>query len=672
MIYIKFFNTPVSNIKGVGQTTELLLKKLNVDTLGSLISLLPHRYENWENIRRACDSIDEINVIKVQVIKECSFFESRSGIKIYKVKCIDVNCYKNTIIITFFHSNFVASSMEEGQQYLAMGKVTKGYSSDFEIVCPKIKLVTSELINFEPVYPQVKGLSSLKMRKIMSEAFKLLPETICDTIPEKFLKKYGLASLDFALRNIHFPSSKENLIKSLRRIGFEELVCWISSLRRVKNTKDCNFIIEDFSSEFEKLLEFELTNSQKKNIEICVKDMKSGKSMMRLLQGDVGSGKTIVAMSLAFNVIKSGFQAVLMVPTEVLAVQHYNNFSKIIREENVCFLSGSTRKREKERIISRFRVGIPGILIGTHSLISDDVEFRSLALVIIDEQHKFGVNQREKLIEKGNNPHKLVMSATPIPRSLAMIVYGDMDLCVIDELPKGRKKVRTVVLESKERTKAFNFIKCQILDGHQAYIVCAKIGDFEDIESEEINVAGYRNNIIRGFFDEFKIGVLHGRMSPLEKDDIIRDFSNKKLDILISTTVIEVGIDIPNATVILIENAERFGLASLHQMRGRVGRGTDESFCILICGSNSESAYQRLQIMSNVSDGFLLANEDLKMRGPGDMLGIKQHGQLSERLIASLKNPKMVSQAIELLDFMNSNPRQKNNDFFVVSGSKIC
>ena len=672
MIYIKFFNTPVSNIKGVGQTTELLLKKLNVDTLGSLISLLPYRYENWENIRRACDSIDEINVIKVQVIRGCSFFESRSGIKIYKVKCIDVNCYKNTVIITFFHSNFVASSMEEGQQYLAMGKVTKGYSSDFEIVCPKIKLVTSELINFEPVYPQVKGLSSLKMRKIMSEAFKLLPGTICDTIPEEFLKKYGLASLDFALRNIHFPSSKENLIKSLRRIGFEELVCWISSLRRVKNTKDCNFIIEDFSSEFEKLLEFELTNSQKKNIEICVKDMKSGKSMMRLLQGDVGSGKTIVAMSLTFNVIKSGFQAVLMVPTEVLAVQHYNNFSKIIGEENVCFLSGSTRKREKERIISRFRVGIPGILIGTHSLISDDVEFRSLALVIIDEQHKFGVNQREKLIEKGNNPHKLVMSATPIPRSLAMIVYGDMDLCVIDELPKGRKKVRTVVLESKERTKAFNFIKCQILDGHQAYIVCAKIGDFEDIESEEINVAGYRNNIIRGFFDEFKIGILHGKMSPLEKDDIIRDFSNKKLDILISTTVIEVGIDIPNATVILIENAERFGLASLHQMRGRVGRGTDESFCILICGSNSESAYQRLQIMSNVSDGFLLANEDLKMRGPGDMLGIKQHGQLSERLIASLKNPKMVSQAIELLDFMNSNPRQKNNDFFVISDSKIC
>lgn len=579
---------------------------------------------------------------------------------------------KNTVIITFFHSNFVASSMEEGQQYLAMGKVTKGYNSDFEIVCPKIKLVTSEPIGFEPVYPQVKGLSSLKIRKIMSEAFKLLPESIGDTIPEEFLKKYGLASLDFALRNIHFPSSKENLAKSAKRIGFEELVSWISSLRRVKNTKDCNFIIEDFSREFEKLLDFELTNSQKKNIKICIKDMKSGKSMMRLLQGDVGSGKTIVAMSLTFNVIKSGFQAVLMVPTEVLAVQHYNSFSKIIGEENVYFLSGSTRKREKERIISRFRVGIPGILIGTHSLISDDVEFRSLALVIIDEQHKFGVNQREKLIEKGNNPHKLVMSATPIPRSLAMIVYGDMDLCVIDELPKGRKKVRTVVLESKERTKAFNFIKNQILDGHQAYIVCAKIGDFEDIESEEINVAGYRNNIIRGFFDEFKVGVLHGRMSPLEKDDIIRDFANKKLDILISTTVIEVGIDIPNATVILIENSERFGLASLHQMRGRVGRGKYESFCILICGSNSESAYQRLQIMSNVSDGFLLANEDLKMRGPGDMLGIKQHGQLSERLIASLNDPKMVSQAVELLTFINSKPKKRNNDFFVVSDSKIC
>ena len=644
----------MSILKGVGKNTESLLQKLKVTSVGSLITLFPNRYENWKDVKRVRDSIGAISVIKIEVAEEYSYFESNSGKKVYKVKCFDVSNPKDIVNIVFFNNSFTPSCMKKGNQFFVMGEVKKGFHGDFDILCPKIKKL-DDISFLDPVYPQVKGLSSAKIQKMMIEAFNLLPDKINETIPEIFLDKFKLPSLDFAIRNIHFPKSEKDIYESRKRINFEELLVWILSVKKLKKINNSKFKIKDFSEEFVKLLDFELTNAQKKSIKICANDMSNGKTMTRMIQGDVGSGKTVVSMALAYNVLRSGYQSAIMAPTEVLAIQHYENFSKIIGSDKVHLLCGSTKKREREYIISKFENGNPGILIGTHALTSDSVKFKNLALTVTDEQHKFGVDQREKLVKKGDNPHNLVMSATPIPRSLAMIIYGDMDLCVINEMPKGRKKIKTLAINSSKRLKAFKFIKKHLLMGDQAYIVCAKIGlDDEICDDYNVNVEGYKENIMNNFFDGFNIGVLHGKMTPEEKESIIQQFASQKIDILISTTVIEVGINVPNATIIMIENAEKFGLASLHQMRGRVGRGSKESYCILVCNKNNDSSLQRLRTMEESSDGFYLAQKDLESRGPGDFLGIQQHGKLTVNLANSLRNPDFLNQVNEFSNFILS------------------
>lgn len=653
MINIKLFNIPVSELKGVGKCTEDSLKKLNVTSIGSLITLFPNRYENWKNIQKVRNCIGKTSVIQVRVTDDYSCFVSGSGKKIYKVKCIDANHPSDLVNIVFFNTSFIASTMKKGEFFLVMGEPKQGYGGAFDILSPKVKPI-DYIPNLDPIYPQVKGITSEKIKKIMMDALNLLPEKINETIPEKFLDKFDLPSLDFSIRNIHFPKSEEDMFKSQKRINFEELLTWVLSMKKSKEINPSKFMIKDFSKDFFKLLDFELTNSQKKAIEICSQDMASEKTMSRMLQGDVGSGKTVVSMALAFNVLKSGYQVAIMAPTEVLAVQHYESFSEIIGQDNISIICGSTKKKEKENIILKFKEGIPGILIGTHALTSDGVEFKNLALTITDEQHKFGVEQRLKLVRKGDNPHNLVMSATPIPRSLAMILYGDMDLCVIDEMPKGRKQIKTKVLYNYDRIKAFYFMKKKLLEGDQIYIVCPKVGlNDEFCDDNNVNVEGYQENIMCGFFDEFNVATLHGKMSSDEKDFIIRQFAAKQIDILISTTVIEVGINVPNATVILIENAEKFGLASLHQMRGRVGRGSKESYCILICNGKSDSAIERLQSLEESSNGFYLAQKDLETRGPGDFLGVQQHGKLSISVANSLKDPKFLSQVKEFSDFID-------------------
>lgn len=647
---IKLFNMPVSEIKGVGHNTEKLLQKLRVTSVGSLLTLFPIDYENWNDIKKIDNSLGENAIIKVEVIDNYYCFESNSGKKIYKVPCKEANNEENLVDLIFFNNFFTPAKMKKGKQFLVKGEIKPGYKDNYEVICPKVKGLDEISTSLEPVYPQVKGLSYLKIRKFVSESMKLLPKKICETIPEKFLKKYELPSLEFAIKNIHFPNSEENLKISRKRIDFEELLNWILSVRKIKHSYDSKFKIDNYLKDFLKLLKFKLTSSQIKNINSCLEDMARGKSMMRLLQGDVGSGKTIVAMALAHSVVKSRFQVAMMVPTEVLAIQHYDSFVKILGSDNVYVITGSTNKRDRERATSRFMVGIPGVLIGTHALISDSIEFKNLALVITDEQHKFGVNQRLKLAKKGDNPHNLVMSATPIPRSLAMILHGDMDLCVIDEMPKGRKQVETVIIQKSERKKGFDIIKSELCKGHQAYIVCSKVGESEN--KDEVDVENYQKNVIKGYFDGFEIGILHGKMRSYEKEKAIEKFASGETKLLIATTVIEVGIDVSNATVIMIENSERFGLASLHQMRGRVGRGDKKSYCILVQSKGSETSLLRLKTMRDSNNGFYLAEKDLSMRGPGDFFGTQQHGKLSENLVKSLKNPVLISQVTEFSDFI--------------------
>ena len=645
---------PISDLKGVGKMTELLFKKLNITSVGKLLTFFPVDYEDWNNIKSIEECFEKNSVVQIEVLQEFSCITSFSNKKIYKVKCCEVDKIQNLVNITFFNNKFTPMSMKKNQKFLAMGEVKIGYDNLYEMINPKIRLLNDDNLELTPVYSQTKGLSSLKIKNCVIEALQFLPEKIPETIPEEFLKKFDLPSLDFTIRKIHFPSSKDEIYAAKKRINFEELVGWILSVKKIKYDYDSNFIIDDFFDDFKEKLEFNLTKSQTEVILECIKEMSNGKKMSRLLQGDVGSGKTVVAMALAYNTLKSGFQVAVMVPTEVLAMQHYATFSKIVGSENIDILTGSTKIKERNNIISKFMLGTPGILIGTHSLISDSTEFKKLALVITDEQHKFGVEQRKKLLSKGNAPHYLVMSATPIPRSLAMIIYGDLDISVINEMPKGRSKIKTTIIESSQRMLAFKFIKKQLSLGNQAYIVCTRVKEdnSELSESTEADVENYKENIMKNYFDGFNIGTLHGKMSSYEKDFILQRFYDKKIDLLICTTVIEVGIDVPNATVIMIENAEKFGLASLHQMRGRVGRGEKQSYCILILDKKSKTIIERLTTMKKSNDGFYLAQKDLELRGPGNFFGTQQHGKLSMCLINSLKDQNLIAQANEFINFI--------------------
>lgn len=562
---------------------------------------------------------------------------------IYKLKCRDLNDDNSILNVTFFNNGIIAEMMKKGDCFLIMGDVKQCIDGTYEVVCPKVKNLKFNIHYFDPVYPQVSGLPSYKIRKYVSEALKLLPEKVKDTLPQTVREQFDLASLDFTIRKIHFPDSEKDIERANRRLLFEELMMWILSVKKIKKEHESKYIIKNFYDEFVTKLDFKLTNSQNKVIDLCVKDMSSGKSMMRLLQGDVGSGKTVVAMLLAYNTVKSGYQVAIMVPTEVLAVQHYESFKKIFKSHQIYLLTSSTSKRDKNAIIYELESGKPIILIGTHSIISDDIKFKNLALVITDEQHKFGINQRTKLASKGEYPHNLIMSATPIPRSLAMVLYGNMDFCTIDEMPSGRKKVKTCVVDSSVREKVFKFIKKQLDLGHQAYIVCSKV---KENDKDDIAVECYEKSILKDFFKSYRVETIHGKMKSIEKERIMKDFSNSKINLLISTTVIEIGINVPNATVILVENAEKFGIATLHQIRGRVGRGSAQSYCVLMCDSSSPETLERIKTLSQSDNGLMLSAKDLVLRGPGQSSEMKQHGFESSRIELALTNQELVSQCI--------------------------
>lgn len=632
------FEKDVSSLKGVGQKRATLFQKLGAPTVGDLLRLYPRAYEDWRDtvpIRNTL--LNEVNIVKGTVLRRPMEQRIRGGMTLYKTTITDG---EDDMQITFFNNKYVMNMLEEGSVYAFRGKVT-GTFTRREMTSPEF-VPENRMQDMVPIYPQTEGLSSRLIANAIKEAIKLLPEVVNDPIPDDLRMEYALCRLEYALKTIHFPDSPEELSTARRRLVFEELLVLqlgMMELRRAGARENPYPIAKDCTTEFAKLLTFTMTGAQQRAIRDAMRDMQGAHPMNRLIQGDVGSGKTAVAAALCYNVIQNGLQAALMAPTEILATQHYESLSALLSPAGirVALITGSTKAKEKREILAGLSDGSIQLTVGTHALISEGVEFNSLALVITDEQHRFGVGQRTALAKKGNFPHTLVMSATPIPRTLALMIYGDLDVSVLDELPPGRQPVESFLIDPAKRRRAFGYIQKHIDEGRQAYIVCPLI---EENDSDLASVQAYEEKL-REFFKDLPIGILHGRMKPKEKDAVMNDFSAGRTKLLLSTTVVEVGVDVPNAVIMMIENAERYGLSQLHQLRGRVGRGKYKSTCILVTEAQNDETVQRLRMFCSTTDGFKVADEDLRLRGPGDFFGQRQHG-LPKMKIADMMNDMQV------------------------------
>lgn len=618
------FEQDIQFLKGVGSKRKALFEKLKVPTIGALLRFYPRAYEDWSNVIGITKAPENTPCcIKATVISPVSEHFIRRGMSLFKVRVYDEESCLN---ITFFNNRYVKALLKIGNEYLFHG-VVKRNNGTFEMLSPTFVSV-DECTSMRPIYPQTQGLASRQIESAMKQALLMLPEEIKDPLSLALRQKFNLCELRFAIENIHFPKDYDCLNKARARLTFEELLLLQLCLAQIKanNRKTNRFKIEkDFSEEFWSLLPFLPTKAQVRTVHECITDMMSETSMQRLIQGDVGSGKTAVAAALCYTAVKSGMQAAVMVPTEILAEQHFSFFRSTFASIGIRveLLTGSTSKAQKRRIKDYLEVKAIDIIIGTHALLSDDVYFNKLGLVVTDEQHRFGVAQRAKLVSKGQEPHVVVMSATPIPRTLAMIIYGDLDISVLDEMPPGRQKIDTFCVSGDKRVRAYNFIKNLIDEGRQAYVVCPLI---EESDSELLSAQKYAQKLQEEHFKNYKIGRLHGKMSSREKNYIMNAFAAHEIDVLVSTTVIEVGVDVPNSVVMLIENAERFGLSQLHQLRGRVGRGEYKSYCILVSDNKNQDTMRRLHTVCQTNDGLKIADEDLKLRGPGDFIGSRQHG----------------------------------------------
>lgn len=651
-------------IKGVGEKRAKLFNSLGIFCVDSLIHFYPRKYEDWSASKslEAVESGETVS-IKATLITPVKEAMIRRGLTLFKCKFSDG---ENVISVTIFNNKYLAKSLRIYEDYYLYGKIEKSLLN-FSMNSPKIEKAEN-ILAIQPVYPAKEKLTSRSISKIMKTALDELGE-IEETLDDEIMQKYSLISLDKAIRNIHFPNSADDYLPARKRLIFEELLTLQLGLLKLKSNKKSEtalVIKDDYSSEFEKLLPFNLTNAQKRIICECLQDMKSKYPCNRLVQGDVGSGKTAVAASLIYSVIKNGYQATMMAPTEILATQHYESLLKILAPAgiNIRLLTGSTPAKEKKEIKKALFDGEIDLIIGTHALIQNDVAFKNLALVITDEQHRFGVKQRAQLAEKGEDVHTIVMSATPIPRTLGLILYGDLDISILDELPPGRQEIRTDVVDSRYHKRLYKFIKDAIARGEQCYIVCPAV---EENETNIKSAEELADELANGEFKGYNLGILHGKMKPKDKEAIMKSFASGKVSLLVATTVVEVGVDVPNATIMVIENAERFGLSTLHQLRGRVGRGNKKSYCVLVSDAKGETARERLMTMKKYSDGFKIADTDLKLRGPGDFFGSRQHG-LPELKIAdmvedmdTLQNTQECAKSILRNDFSLSNhPALKN------------
>lgn len=643
------FSADIGTLKGVGEVRADGFRSMGVSTVGELLRFYPRAYEDWSNILpiERCP-IGENVCIKATVLYPLKNERVRGGMLIAKGSVTDGD---DVVSVTFFNNKYITSMLKSGEEYLFYGKITLGKFAAREMVSPMfIKAQQSKAIL--PIYPQNSKITSRQIRSAVETALKDKTE-IPEILPKYILEKYSLVSLDTAIRQIHFPENAESLQNARNRLIFDELFILQLSLLSLKDAnsivKTDNKVKNDYSEEFFSLLPFSPTNAQRKAVAAAVFDMQSGKQMNRLLQGDVGSGKTAVAAALVYTCAKNGMQSALMAPTEVLAVQHFETFTKLFENSGITYelLTGSTKAAEKKQIKQRLKNGEIDLIIGTHALIQEDVEFERLGLVITDEQHRFGVKQRTGLCSKGENPHVYVMSATPIPRTLALIMFGDLDVSVLDELPPGRQKTTTYAVTSKKRAGVFDYIKKHLDRGLQGYIVCPLVEESEAVSGVQ-NVEEYYKKVKDAVFSGYSVGLLHGKMSPKKKDEIMADFKSGKIQLLISTVVIEVGVDVPNAVIMVVENAERFGLSQLHQLRGRVGRGTENSTCILITDSQGEDTVTRMNVMCSTTDGFKVADEDLRLRGPGDFFGTRQHGLPKLRIADLMTDSKILTETQEL------------------------
>ncbi len=625
----------LGKIKGIGEKTEQKFHKLSLFSVNDLLEHYPRGYEVYEMPKPISSAIEGTTISIEAGIATIAEVKKIRNLQI--ITCM-VRDPSGMIKLTWFNQPFLKNTLRMGARFIFRGKVTRKNGS---LVIQQPKIYKQEeyrvLLNvMQPVYSLTEGLTNHAVSKAVNVVLSQMDD-FGEFLPKSILKEQNLISRKAAIREIHFPKARETMLEARRRLVFDEFFLYTVILQRIRENKGSvlnGFIIKEQQeiSELIASLPYELTNAQKKVWEEVKKDLHSSTSMNRLIQGDVGSGKTILAVLALLLVAKNGYQGCFMVPTEVLAKQHLEALQSSLSrfDLKIELLVGSMTAAQKRSAYQRIENHEVDIIVGTHALIQEKVTYDKLALVITDEQHRFGVKQRESLLNKGDNPHVLVMSATPIPRTLAIILYGDLDISVVDELPANRLPIKNCVVDTNYRETAYRFIGKQISEGRQAYVICPMVEESETIEVE--NVVEYTEKLKEALPYVNGIEYLHGKMKPKEKDDIMERFASGEISILVSTTVVEVGVNVPNSTVMMIENAERFGLAQLHQLRGRVGRGSHQSYCILVSGSSGKETMERLEILNKSNDGFFIASEDLKLRGPGDLFGIRQSGDLEFKI----------------------------------------
>ena len=635
---------PIETLPGVGEKRAQKYRKMGIATPYDLLMHFPRTYIDFTAPVRIADAENgEPVAVRVTVKQKLSPSFVKRGFSLYRVVVTDG---VTEFLLVFYNTPYTYQAMKNGEEYYVYGKLSGGFLRR-EMQAPQVQRVDQALLLL-PVYPQTTGLTSAMMRTNVLKALSYLDSQPFETLPAEMREGYQLVALVQALHDVHRPESKEALAEARHRLAFEELLQFQLGTLMMKhraNVQTASAMRRADLSDFYAGLPFSLTNAQQHAIDIICRDLCADKPMNRLLQGDVGSGKTAVAAAAAAFAAKNGVQTVLMAPTEILAQQHLQTMTDFLAPIGIqpVLLTGSTKAKEKRAIKKQIADGSAAVVVGTHAVIQKDIEFASLGLVITDEQHRFGVAQRAALAEKGGYPHKLVMSATPIPRTLALIIYGDLDITILDEMPKGRLPIKTFAVTGGYRERAYGFIREHLDAGEQAYLVCAMIEESDTLENVQA-AETYAETLKNGAFSDYRVGLLHGKMKPQEKESVMAAMKAHELDLLVCTTVVEVGVDVPNATLILIENADRFGLAQLHQLRGRVGRGQAQSYCILVTDSRREDARERLKVMSRTVNGFAIAEEDLKLRGPGDFFGHAQHGMPPLMQAAFCSNMPLVSE----------------------------
>ena len=664
------YKMSIDKLGGIGKKRAELFNKLGIFSIGDLLEYYPRAYEDWSTTTEIENLQDGTNACIRAFVGTRLVDGYTSGGRIITKGSVYDNT--GTLQIVFFNNRYISGMLKGGEEYYFFGRVTTGYGGA-QMISPTFSPV-KDGAKIQPVYKLTAGIANKTISNAVRQALTLLPPNINDTLPESIRSTFGLCNLREAIVNIHFPENTSELEKARKRLVTEELLVLNLGMRTMKDHSRGVSGVKirlDFTEEYKKLLPFTLTDAQNRVVSECINDLLTKSTPLnRLVQGDVGSGKTAIAAAVCHTVIKNGYQAAFMAPTDILARQHYKTFSKLFENTdiNVALLTGSLKESEKRNVREKLADGEISFVVGTHALITEKTEFNNLGIAVTDEQHRFGVSQRAGLLSKGNNPHLLVMSATPIPRTLGLVIFGDLDISIIDQLPPDRKPVKTVAVNTTKRKICYDFIRSEISKGRQAYIVTPLVeeGELSDVASAE----EYAAELMLNEFSDISVGIVHGHMKSSDKDEVMKKFSNNEISLLVATTVIEVGVDVPNATIILIENAERFGLSQLHQLRGRVGRGKEFSYCILVSNSRNEETLARLNIMCMTNDGFRIADEDLKLRGPGDFFGERQHG-LPQMAIADFADTKSLELSQKISDYIFFRYRDIRNDELRLLYSKV-